>query len=230
MLRVLKLRSPMSVGSWILSLFGVVCSLSAAVQVATDLSGRRVFPRVARVASIAGLPFSLLLAGYTGVLLEATNVPLWVRFFPFLGPTFVSSAFSSSLAALSIAIGDEKKHRKTHARLDAAETACLALETLVMCTGLLRLGKLGRPLTRGKWALIFWPATFVGGLLVPLCMRVNAIRTTRSLTGRQRRVSSLLTLVGGYSLRAVIVFAGRESARRPEDYFELTRRSDTGSR
>ena len=43
--------------------------------------------------------------------------------------------------------------------------------------------------------------------------------------GTRRRVAvPLLAMAGGFSLRALMIFAGRESARRPEDYFEYTRK------
>jgi hypothetical protein len=32
-----------------------------------------------------------------------------------------------------------------------------------------------------------------------------------------------MVLTGGFVMRALMIFAGRESARRPEDYFAMTR-------
>src|SRR5207248_7415343 len=92
MFRVLKLRSPMSLGSWALAAFGPFCALSA-------LSPRRAL-------ALVGLPFALFVAGYTGVLLAATAVPLWTKNHLLLGPLFLSSSFSSAAAALRLVRSD----------------------------------------------------------------------------------------------------------------------------
>ncbi|MGH6681495.1 MAG: hypothetical protein ACREDL_21770 [Bradyrhizobium sp.] len=35
--------------------------------------------------------------------------------------------------------------------------------------------------------------------------------------------ASILTLIGGFLMRGVIMFAGNESARRPQDYFRFAK-------
>src|SRR5579859_2801061 len=79
MFRVIKLKSPMSLGSWALLGLGMTASVSAALQAVSDVLGREVAPGVRRAVGIAGLPFSVFISGYTGILLGATNVPIWAR-------------------------------------------------------------------------------------------------------------------------------------------------------
>ncbi len=82
MLRVFKHRSPMSVGAWILSIFG---GFTVPAWIIFELFGLQAFAPSIRllVLAIVGLLmigsalFGLGLATYTGVLIGATAVPAW---------------------------------------------------------------------------------------------------------------------------------------------------------
>src|SRR5919112_3632298 len=71
MLRILKLRSPMSLGSWALSIFGSLGGLIATSQAAHDgLLGRNLLSRTItkaipeRIAAVVALPFALFVGAY----------------------------------------------------------------------------------------------------------------------------------------------------------------------
>ena len=85
MLRVFKPRSPMSMGSWCLSLFGGL----AGGAVFADILGRH---KTAKTLGGMNALVAGYLGSYTGVLLAATAVPVWGRSRSFLGPIFVSTA------------------------------------------------------------------------------------------------------------------------------------------
>jgi formate-dependent nitrite reductase membrane component NrfD len=224
MLRIVKLKSPLSLGSWALSAMGFFASVSAGLQLLEDMTHEDRWPGLRRLMGIAALPFSLFLSGYTGILLAATNVPLWWRSFPFLSPTFVGSAYSTSLAALSLLLGFVGEEREdTARRLARAEAICLATELSGMTTIALKTGKIGRPLTAGKLGMIFWPVTYLGGVLIPLLLQLNGPVQGRSGSRARRTGAAVMVLTGGFVMRALMIFAGRESARRPEDYFAMTR-------
>lgn len=226
MFRVLKLRSPMSLGSWALLVLGMTASLSAGLQAISDVVGREVAPGVRRAVGIAGVPFSIFISGYTGILLAATNVPLWARNYLLIGPTFVASAFSGSFAALSIILGLGGGEREGTARsLARAEAVCLSTELVALTAGLVHLGNLGKPLTTGRYGRLFWPGTYIGGVLVPLSMQLAGPVRGESGSRPRRVTTALLVLSGGFILRMLLVLAGRESANRPQDYFEYTRRT-----
>lgn len=230
MLRIVKLKSPMSLGSWALNFVGIFASLAAALQFLVDVRGREVWPRFRRLVGILGLPFSIFLSGYTGVLLAATNIPLWWRASPLLAPTFTSSAYSASFASLSILLGLGGTERKDTARRVArAEVACVTAELGFLTVMVVRLGPIGRPLTRGKLGLVFWPITYFGGVVLPLLLHLRGPMQGKPASVGRRRTTAALTLLGGFSLRALMIFAGRKSADIPEDYFAMTqgRSSDT---
>ena len=70
MLRIVRPTSPMSLGTWILSGFG----LASAVGTVAELFGARRLARAAQVpAAIGGAGMSV----YTAALLSATSTPLW---------------------------------------------------------------------------------------------------------------------------------------------------------
>jgi formate-dependent nitrite reductase membrane component NrfD len=229
MMRVFKLKSVMSLGSWALAGLSVFAGAAGGIEVLSDLSGREMFPGPRRAIGILGLPFSIFLSGYTGVLLAATNIPIWWRSFPFLSPTFVSSAYTGALTAIGAFLHlTGHTSSETHRRLARAEAICASAELTGLALMLLRLGSIGAPLRSGKLGRIFWPVTVIGGIVAPLALQFSGPVQGREVTAARRWGLTALTLMGGVSLRAAMIFAGRESAARPEDYFTLTRGTRSG--
>jgi len=72
MLRVFRVSSPMSIGSWILTVFSSAAGASAVLAF-----GPRMFQPLANVFGLIAGVFGLGLAGYTGVLLSQIAVPVW---------------------------------------------------------------------------------------------------------------------------------------------------------
>lgn len=223
MFRILKLRSPMSLGSWALLLHGLSAGALGSLQLLADITRRDTLGGLRRGLGIVTMPISLFVAGYTGVLLAATNVPLWARNYLLMGPTFITSAFSSALSALALMLhlaGDERP--ETAQGLARAETICLAAELGLLLASVQRLGALGKPLTSGRWGRLFWPGTFLGGVVLPLTLLLRGQTRSKEETQQSRVVAAILALLGGYILRMVMIFAGKDSADRPEDYFAYT--------
>ncbi|OBK10971.1 NrfD/PsrC family molybdoenzyme membrane anchor subunit [Mycobacterium asiaticum] len=108
MLRTIKLTSPMSLGSWILSFFSAGIGVASVAEV-DRLTGERLplgplRPVLRAVEGPAGLEAALFaapLAVYTAVLLSDTATPTWNAAYRDLPFVFVSSA---SLAASGLAM------------------------------------------------------------------------------------------------------------------------------
>src|SRR5260370_23086155 len=85
MLRIFKVKSPMSMGTWSLVGFSLFSGITTVIQAARDgILGRWWGPRVLaalpqRLIALPGTAFGLFLGGYTGVLLTATIVALVSR-------------------------------------------------------------------------------------------------------------------------------------------------------
>src|SRR5579859_8124169 len=103
MIRIFKVKSPMSMGVYGLLSFSFFSGITAANQAARDgLLGKWWGARLLatlpkKLLAAPGVFFALFLGGYTGVLLAATSVPLWSRS-KLLGALFLSSAISTSSA------------------------------------------------------------------------------------------------------------------------------------
>jgi formate-dependent nitrite reductase membrane component NrfD len=108
MLRTIKLTSPMSLGSWILSAFSAGAGVAAAAEV-DRMTGERlplgplrgVLRAVEGPAGFEAAAFAPLLAVYTAVLLGDTSTPTWNGAHEELPFVFVSSA---SLASAGLAM------------------------------------------------------------------------------------------------------------------------------
>jgi hypothetical protein len=107
MLRVLKLRSPMSVGVWTLVLFSVFSSTSLFLFEGFALLHQLGFPRellaaLLWVSMLGGAASGALLATYTGVLLAVTAIPAWSSHRALLPLHFGAAALGSAAALLEL--------------------------------------------------------------------------------------------------------------------------------
>src|SRR5438034_2674352 len=107
MLRVFKYRSPMSVGAWIVSIFGA-CAIPGLIALELHAlhvfsSGVDQFLKILAGLLIAGSAFwGILLATYTGVLLGATAIPAWLLHRIFLPIHFGAAGLGSAAALLEL--------------------------------------------------------------------------------------------------------------------------------
>jgi formate-dependent nitrite reductase membrane component NrfD len=88
MLRVFKVRSPMSVGAWTVAVFGGAATVAAL----TD----------SKLAGAASAATGLVMATYTGVLLGVTAIPVWSQNARLLPVHFGASALGSGVALLEL--------------------------------------------------------------------------------------------------------------------------------
>ncbi|MDQ4106649.1 MAG: polysulfide reductase NrfD [Actinomycetota bacterium] len=228
MLRIAKWRSPMSMGTWGLSVFASLSGLVAAHQAAEDgLLGRESFlTRLLallpdRLIGTLAAPFGIFVGAYTGVLIALTSTPIWARNAVLMGPLFLTSAMSTGLSAISFVLhlfgaGEEK----TLEGLRRAEESSLSFELGLLGASLIQMGRWGKPLRTGKVGAVFFGGTVVGGLLAPFALLQGRESRGRSL------LASILVLIGGYLLRHTILDAGKLSARDPEATFTFAQKEN----
>jgi formate-dependent nitrite reductase membrane component NrfD len=199
MLRVFKVTSPMSVGSWILAVTSAASSSAAFL----DAIGRlRRSSDVARTASaVSGAP----LAVYTATLISNTAIPVWHEArneLPFL---FGSSAAATAGAAAAIAV-------PTRAAAPARRLAIggALVQNAVLLAMEKRLGPVGEPYRQGeagRYANVAKACSLGGAALL-------------AVAGRRSRIASAaggaLLLTGGLALRWSVFRAGFQSARDPK--------------
>jgi formate-dependent nitrite reductase membrane component NrfD len=225
MLRILKLRSPMSTQSWSLMVFGSLGGLLATHQAARDgLLGNNVLSRLAlqlipeRLVSLLALPVGLYVGSNTGNLISATSVPLWARNWMLMGPTFLTSGLSTALSFLSLVLNlTNSGTAKTHHALHRAERATLLVEAGLIVGSLSRMSRWSKPLFHKTVAPLFVGGAIIGGILAPFALLSGEQSRERSM------LSSVLVLLGGLAFRFAMIRGGRISADDPEEYFSFAR-------
>ncbi len=205
---MLKLWSPMSVGSWALVIFGAFSfvSLLGALADAERIpwpAWREVHPPsiLGRFVAVIGGIFGFYVAGYTGVLLAVTNRPIWSDT-PVLGLLFIVSAASTS-AALMILLADRWQWSMPGLLdLHRFDAWVIALEFIILITLMISLGPVLRAWLNA-WGLLLLLGVVGVGMLAPLALY------WRGSGQRNMMISAALVLVGGFLLRVVIVFSAQ---------------------
>jgi hypothetical protein len=198
MMRMFKVTSPMSVGSWILSGAGASTAL-AAVGAQTGW-----FPRSAAVARPTAALLGLPLATYTAALLGNTAVPVWHEARLLLPFVFGSGAAMSAGAAASVLT--PVRHAAPARRLAiGGAVAELALSEVMHRS----LGEQGEPYRRGTPALLSKVSSgcIAGG--AALLARAGSRSRAAAVTG------GVLICAGAFSSRWSVFKAGIASAADP---------------
>ena len=221
MLRVFKVKSPMSMGTWALTSFGILSGITAVIQAARDgILGRWWGSRLLsalpqRLIALPAAGVGFFVASYTGVLLAATSVPLWSRS-KLLGGIFLSSAMSTSTALISLVLRLTNAPASVLYKLERLEWAVMLVELVGLTAFLRTSGRAARPLVGSsvnEHGLTFWRFMFGGGLVLPWLLQSLSLPGSKHRRRNTRGiVVSLLVLMGGYFLRRTMVEAGRASS------------------
>ncbi|MEU7792521.1 NrfD/PsrC family molybdoenzyme membrane anchor subunit [Micromonospora tulbaghiae] len=210
MLRVAKVTSPMSVGTWILSVFGPAAGVAAVAEAAPLLPergvlglGRRLLPPAGHAAGVVAAVTAPALATYTGVLLADTAVPSWHEAYPELPAIFAGSALASGAGVGLVAAPCAQTGP---ARRLAVAGAAMELWGSHRVEN--RLGLLSEPYTQGT-----------PGKLLRAGRALTAAGVVGALVGRRSRVLSALSggalIAASVCTRFGIFHGGVASARDP---------------
>ena len=220
MMRTVKLTSPMSVGSWILTAFSGFTGLALASEVTQVIAARShggvgggsAVARVARVlelvdgpATVGSALFAPPLAAYTAVLLADTATPTWHESYRELPFVFVSSANLAAAGLALVAVPTAQNGPARRLAAVSAVTETLAFERMQEKLGPtlsepLRTGKAGRLLRASKALTI---AGAVGSVAL------GRSRVAAALSG-------LALMAGSACLRFGVFEAGMASAIDPK--------------
>jgi len=198
MLRVFKVTSPMSVGSWVLFFSGGASTTAAVLE----LAGRwRPVKWAAELVSFAtGGP----LATYTGTLLADTAIPVWHEARKELPWLFGASAAASAGAATTLLLPSEESGPSRRLAVAGVAAELAVMEAMQHRLGFV--GEVYKHRAAGKLARTSKVLTAAGAALL----------ATR---GRRSRgpavVGSALVLAGELTLRWSVFRAGFQSARDP---------------
>jgi len=213
MLRTVKLTSPMSVGTWILSTYGPFAALAAAAELAGLLPLGTYQGRIGallRLVRWAGRPAGVMaaltappVAAYTAVLLADTATPSWHSAYKELPFVFTASATAASGGLGLIGSPVDQNLPARRMALGGAVVELLMEKRMERSMGIT-----ATPLHEGKAGRLIKAATAftVGGAAGTL------------LSGRSRAVAVLsgaALMAGSACTRFAIFEAGQASARDP---------------
>ncbi len=202
MLRVAKPTSPMSMGSWILTVHSGLVSAAAASEVTGRLS---------RLGSLAGAGSAVtgpLLAAYPGVLLADTAVPAWHEAYRQLPLLFTGGAMTAAGAA-GLAASAVSRDRSDYAAACRLALVGAAVESLAGYALETMPGLSGEPYRTGPGGTMLSAARYLtlgGG--------VAALAARRSRTAAA--VSAALLTGGGLCAKFAVLRAGKASAADPK--------------
>jgi Polysulphide reductase, NrfD len=197
MLRVFKVTSPLSVGSWILSSFSGLAGAAAA----SELTGR--LPAAGRLAGAGAGVLGPALATYTAALIADTAVPAWHEAhrelpFVFAGSGATAAGGLAMIAAPVDEAGPARRMAVAGAALELVSSR--RIEGMGLVAEPYRTGRPGRMLRVGQ------ALTTAGLVLTPFARRS---RVVSAVAGASFVTASALTRFG-------IFGAGLESARDPK--------------
>ena len=212
MLRVFKPQSPMSMGAWILVAFSGCAFLSLASHELILHGFTAVLFVAARwLGEFSGAITGLILASYTGVLIGATAIPMWLHNRKILPAHFLTSGLGGTAAILEL-LGFLIPVTQI------LGFASAGIETLMEFFFEVRKPDVNAPLHHGKSGTAFRIAGLLEGPIALL------LRFFWGTTANGRYAAAICFIAGSLLSRYVWIWAGRLSARDVTTQFASQRK------
>jgi formate-dependent nitrite reductase membrane component NrfD len=223
MLRIFKLKSPMSVGVYALVTFATTSGFAALEQARADgVIGADPFGWVPRRPRVAAHAISAaFMICYTGVLLSATAIPVWYRGRRHIPAIFVLSGSAAGCALQNALIALFGGSPRTSKKLETIELLASLAEAALLWDYERAAGDPGKALFAGERGRKLRTYTLGLGIAVPTLLSLSSV-LSKKRPEKPHRFRTLVTaacaLIGGYVLRECVVYAGRDSADDPRAY------------
>ncbi|MGN6370006.1 MAG: NrfD/PsrC family molybdoenzyme membrane anchor subunit [Phycisphaerae bacterium] len=231
MLRIMRLKSPMSLGTWVLTSITPIAYGAALREYAQSEGILARHPRlnvvaesIGVVADAAGIPLALLLGTYTGVLLSNTANPIWCQN-KWITPLFAVGSFSTGVSAISLVHSIAKRNsRPTRAEkvMNMLDTIGHAAEFVAFEGYLHSLGPLKKPFTSGGQAKQAMTAR--AGMIASEVIKHLPVK------GRMKRnlaiLGTAMGLASAFAIRWAVVHGAHESANDPDAARHASRARD----
>ncbi|HTJ26194.1 MAG TPA: NrfD/PsrC family molybdoenzyme membrane anchor subunit [Candidatus Limnocylindria bacterium] len=227
MMRILKVKSPMSVGVYSLIGFSTNVGLGALDQARADGLLRGALgvdpiawvPKSLRTAALA--VSCAYMALYTGVLIAATAIPVWYVGRRHIPAIFVLSGTTTGCALQSALLAFGAPAPRTAKRLEMIELVAALAEGALLLDYERHAGETGKPLFTGPRGRRLKTWTLGLGIALPALLNLPSV-LSRAPAHKPHLLRTLaasaLALAGGYVLRSSLITAGRDSADDPRAY------------
>jgi len=208
MLRVFRPTSPMNMGAWILAF-----AAPGAISTGLFINRRGLLGALGEVSGYVSGLFGAALAGYTGVLVSNTVLPIWQQSRRWMPVLFVGSAATTAASILELFAEDEPARRVTEAFGTVGRLVEIAaakkVEQLASA-----IPKVGEPFRQGAPGLL-WKAASA----LTIASFVVSLLPSKSM--KKRRLGGLLGAAGSLCLRFAVHYLGDASARDPKATIQL---------
>jgi formate-dependent nitrite reductase membrane component NrfD len=199
MLRVFKVTSPMSVGSWLIAAYGPAAAAAAASAVTGKL------PRAGAAATAAAAALGAGVGTYTAALICDTAVPAWHDGHREMPYVFAGSAATAAGGFGMLAVGSPAAGPAVRFAVLGAATELTAKSMMLQ-----RLGEGAKPYQTGRAGRLM-----EAGEVLTAAGLSGAVLAGRSRTGAA--LSGLALMAASACTRFGVFEAGRASARDPAD-------------
>lgn len=227
MLRIFRRTSAMSIGAWALAGFGTLSGLAVVAQLLEDFTRITWADELGRVIGVPAALLGAFIACYTATLLAATSVPFWAAVPRLLTALFGTSAMSVAAAALMLSAALASAPHAVIKRLEVIDLIAGGLELLLIIAldrSWKRQGVVA-PIRQPLLGTVYLLGVVLIGLLAPLAV-TGFLLATETSSPMATIMAALARLTGGFLLRTLVLFAGRQSALGPGDYFRFTQPAD----
>lgn len=212
MMRVFRPTSPMNMGVWILG-----GAAPAAIATGLFLNRGGLLGRIGEVCGYFAGIFGAALAGYTGVLVSNTAIPLWQESRRWMPVLFIASSASSAASVIEAAAGNETTAGITRIFGTVGRVAELAAARKVERAA--AVPRVARPLRRGTSGFLWGAATVLTAASLAVSLFPGGDR-------RKARAAGWLGIAGSLCLRFAVHYAGDVSSQDARASFQLQRSSD----
>ena len=195
-----------------------------------EIRGRRDRHTLRVWIGLIGIPLSLLVAIYTGVLLGVLSArPFWSN--PVLPFLFLVSALKTGTASVCLIVCFVKGFGGgVHEEMEAKKRMIHAVDSVLMVLAIIAVSlfvfgfytssnsaaEAGNLIMGGIYTLPFWGVVVGVGIIVPLCLEVYEVfpRVVGQGTPREHNpwlsgAATMAVLLGSFALRYVVVYAGQ---------------------
>lgn len=210
MLRLFRPTSPLSVGSWLLTLTGPVAGLSALL---TDAPAplRRLGDAASFAAGLLGMP----VAGYTAVVLTDSAIPAWQEVRRALPVAFIASAMTAATSYFEftgLSDREQKIIKRFSVPAKAAEVASIfAVERFGS-----RIDTVGREYRKGRGGFLWQASKALVGASLLLSLLPGKSK-------KKRMTAAALSAAGALCVKFGIMEIGKASANEPQATFHQQR-------
>ncbi|MEO5357599.1 MAG: polysulfide reductase NrfD [Nitrospirae bacterium YQR-1] len=214
--------SVMSVGAWIIFLFSIISTVNFIVVLPERydyLKIRNLFDvaLLSRLINVSGFILAFVTATYTGLLLSTLVArPLWNS--PVLPLMFMFSAVIDGIAVVRLIhmfSKSEDVQQDNHLLhiMDIVLLFLLLLSLLLFLFGLYNSSEYARGslsvVLSGELRVSFLIGVLLLGIIVPALYGVYEFFSGNAQSGSFKIIALLCTLIGGYMLRYVAIYAGQ---------------------